>query len=110
MALVASQQNLLATKLKVRRIGKSERELLTYYSFVTLTTVGFGDITPIGHAVRSMTWLEAVSGQFYLAVVVAAVVSLLVNSRQAKHLQQFDYGKLANGIPPTSEIADDQKD
>ena len=51
--------------------------LLTYYSFVTLTTVGSGDINPVSPATRTLAWLEAVTGQFYLAVIVAGLVSVL---------------------------------
>jgi hypothetical protein len=51
---------------------------LTYYSFVTLTTVGYGDVTPISPTARTFAWIEAMSGQFYLAVVVAGLVSMIV--------------------------------
>ena len=51
--------------------------VLTYYSFVTLTTVGYGDISPVSPAARTLAWMEAVTGQFYLAVIVAGLVSLL---------------------------------
>jgi hypothetical protein len=52
--------------------------VLTYYSFVTLTTVGYGDVTPISPTTRTFAWIEAMSGQFYLAVVVAGLVSMIV--------------------------------
>ena len=52
--------------------------VLTYFSFVTLTTVGYGDINPVSPATRTLAWMEAVTGQFYLAVIVAGLVSLLV--------------------------------
>lgn len=52
--------------------------VLTYYSFVTLTTVGFGDVSPISPATRTLAWIEAISGQFYLAVIVAGIVSMMV--------------------------------
>jgi hypothetical protein len=51
--------------------------VLTYFSFVTLTTVGYGDISPVSPATRTLAWMEAVTGQFYLAVIVAGLVSLL---------------------------------
>jgi hypothetical protein len=50
---------------------------LTYFSFVTLTTVGYGDISPVSPAARTLAWVEAVTGQFYLAVIVAGLVSVL---------------------------------
>ena len=52
--------------------------VLTYYSFITLTTVGYGDISPVSPATRTFAWIEAVTGQFYLAVIVAGLVSMLV--------------------------------
>jgi len=51
--------------------------VLTYYSFVTLTTVGYGDISPVSPATRTLAWMEAITGQFYLAVIVAGLVSVL---------------------------------
>ena len=52
-------------------------QVLTYFSFVTLTTVGYGDISPVSPATRTLAWMEAITGQFYLAVIVAGLVSLL---------------------------------
>jgi len=49
-----------------------------YFSFVTLTTVGYGDITPVAHAARSLAILEALIGQLYPAIVLARLVSLHV--------------------------------
>jgi len=48
-----------------------------YYSFVTMTTLGYGDITPLGRISRTLTWMQAVTGQFYVAVVIAWLVSAL---------------------------------
>lgn len=47
---------------------------LTYFSFVTLAGLGYGDIVPVGAFVRTFAYLEAVIGQFYLAVMVATLV------------------------------------
>jgi hypothetical protein len=55
--------------------------LYTYYSFVTLTTVGYGDVTPVSPAARTCAWLEALTGQFYLAVLVAGLVGALLSKR-----------------------------
>lgn len=46
-----------------------------YFSYVTLTTVGFGDITPVSPAARMLAALEALSGTIYMAVLVARLVS-----------------------------------
>lgn len=51
---------------------------LLYYSFVTLTTLGYGDVTPATPPSRTLSWVEAVTGQFYVAIVVAGLVSVLV--------------------------------
>jgi hypothetical protein len=55
--------------------------VLTYYSFVTLTTVGYGDVSPISSVTRTLSWLEAMTGQFYLAVIVAGLVSILTSRK-----------------------------
>ena len=49
-----------------------------YFSFVTLTTLGFGDITPITPVARSLVVLEAVLGQLYLIINVSWLVGLYV--------------------------------
>lgn len=46
-----------------------------YFSLITLTTVGFGDITPAANIARAIAAAEALVGQLYLVSVVAAVVS-----------------------------------
>jgi hypothetical protein len=50
--------------------------LMTYFSFMTLTTLGYGDVLPISGSVRAAVILEAVLGHFYLAVLVARLVGL----------------------------------
>jgi hypothetical protein len=47
-----------------------------YYSFVTLTTVGYGDVTPVHPAARSLAMMEALTGQLYPAILLARLVSL----------------------------------
>jgi hypothetical protein len=49
--------------------------LFNYFSIVTLTTMGYGDVTPSRAPATSFAMLEAVFGQFYIAVVVAQLVS-----------------------------------
>ena len=51
-----------------------------YYSFVTLTTVGYGDITPVSSVARSLAILEALTGQLYPAILLARLVALEVGS------------------------------
>jgi len=52
---------------------------LIYFSFVTLTTLGYGDISPVASGARTLAWMEAVFGQLYLAVTIARMVSLQVS-------------------------------
>jgi hypothetical protein len=54
----------------------SRRFLFGYFSLVTLTSMGYGDITPVAPAAATLTWMEAIFGQFYLAVVVAQLVGM----------------------------------
>ena len=50
--------------------------LFNYFSLCTLTGTGYGDITPIWPGVASLTWMEAMFGQFYIAIVVAELIGL----------------------------------
>lgn len=47
-----------------------------YYSFVSLTTLGYGDITPVSPHARAFSSLEAVVGQLYIAVLIARLVGM----------------------------------
>ncbi len=47
-----------------------------YYSFITLTTTGFGDIAPLSNIARALSSIEAVVGQLYVAVLIARLVGL----------------------------------
>ena len=49
---------------------------MQYFSFATLTTLGFGDILPRSSAARTLATLEAMTGQIYLAVLIARLVGL----------------------------------
>jgi len=62
-----------------RGLGPGGREAeLIYYSFVTLTTLGYGDVVPATPAARTLAWMEAVAGQMYVAVTVAGLVGLWI--------------------------------
>lgn len=61
--------------------GRDPRLELNYYSFVTLTTVGYGDITPLIPAARSLAIAEALVGQLFPAVLIARLVSMEIASR-----------------------------
>lgn len=57
-------------------VPMSQDRSFIYFSFVTLTTVGFGDVTPVHSTARSLVVLEALTGQLYPAVLLARIVTL----------------------------------
>jgi len=74
------------------RVDDSRVHMFTYYSFITLTTVGYGDVSPLSTPARTCAWLEALTGQFYLAVLVAGLVGALL-------AKQLDAGEAEQGPP-----------
>ena len=62
---------------------EERRFVLFYYSFVTLTTLGYGDITPMSPIAASLAIVEAIFGQVYLAVMIARIVGI--------HVAQFGH-------------------
>ena len=57
---------------------------LLYYSYVTLSTLGYGEITPASRAAQSLSYLEAICGIMYVAVLVSALVGSYGNRRVAQ--------------------------
>jgi hypothetical protein len=55
-----------------------------YFSFVTLTTLGYGDITPAAAWIRSVAVVEALIGQIFLVVLVARLVGMHIAQRPAE--------------------------
>jgi hypothetical protein len=53
-----------------------------YFSFVTMTTLGYGDISPVSATARALAYMQAVFGQFYLAILVAGLVSAYISKRK----------------------------
>ena len=62
-------------------VGVGRYPGFVYYSFVTLTTLGFGDVTPVHEVARSLSIAEALIGQLYLAVLVASLVGMHLAGR-----------------------------
>ena len=70
---------------RLPEVPQSRSELatyLTYYSFVTLTTMGYGDITPLHPAARSAAILEALTGQLFPAILIARLVAMELSARE----------------------------
>jgi hypothetical protein len=59
-----------------------------YFSFVTLTTLGYGDILPVTFSARALAYFEAIVGQFYLAVLVAGLVGAYLSEKQSQAPKQ----------------------
>ena len=54
----------------------TEPSYFLYYSFVTMTTLGYGDITPLSPPAQSLSLLEAIGGQLYIAILIARLVGI----------------------------------
>ena len=54
-----------------------------YYSFVTLTTLGYGDISPVVPIARFLVYMEAIFGVFYMAILVASLVGIRTSEMQS---------------------------
>ncbi|MGI9290104.1 MAG: ion channel [Gammaproteobacteria bacterium] len=56
---------------------------MTYFSFVTLTTLGYGDIQPVGAIAKVLAYSEAIVGELFIAVLIGALVGNYISSREA---------------------------
>ena len=54
---------------------------LVYFSFVTLTTTGYGDFTPVNPVARALSNLESLVGQLYPVVLIARLVAMELQFR-----------------------------
>lgn len=64
------------------------KDIFIYFSFVTLATVGYGDVTPVAGIARMLAVIEAVAGQIYLVVSVSRLVGLHVAQRTSRNGDQ----------------------
>lgn len=77
-----SLQQVWPASIIVNGSGASQPFLLEegiYFSFITLATVGYGDMVPGNGVVRNLAIVEAIAGQFYLAVMIARLMSLYMS-------------------------------
>jgi hypothetical protein len=61
-----------------------------YFSFSTLTTAGFGDITPVSKVARTLAIMEAVTGNLYLAILISRLVGRYSSSAGANLLKSSE--------------------
>jgi voltage-gated potassium channel Kch len=81
--LIAQQHNPGSFRSTVALSSTSSDEWL-YFSYVTLTTLGYGEITPLSPVARSLAVGEALTGQLFLAVLVARLIGKEMASKQQK--------------------------
>ena len=66
-------------------IHESDQQILLhdflYFSFVTLTTLGYGDLLPLSATAKTLAFVEAIFGQFYIATLVAGLVAVHISGR-----------------------------
>jgi hypothetical protein len=84
MLLIWNHEGLHLLKPLEQMTPRELRGELMYYSLVTLSTVGYGDVLPASPMARSLASLEALIGQFYVAVVVATFVALFTTHSLAE--------------------------
>jgi hypothetical protein len=61
---------------------EAKSEAFRYFSLVTLTTLGYGDITAVHPVARSVVMMEALLGQLYPAILIARLVTLQMETRK----------------------------
>ena len=80
---IAQTQSFSNTKLEEHAENPHIRAAqFTYFSFVTLSTLGYGDITPKTRQAKALAAMEAIFGQLYLAVLIARLVGQQVSHRE----------------------------
>lgn len=62
--------------------GKAPMDTLLYFSFITLASLGYGDITPVAPLARTLAYFEVIGGQLYIAIMLAGLVGLFLNARR----------------------------
>ncbi len=62
--------------------------ILVYFSFVTISTLGYGDITPATTVAGTLAWLESVTGQLYIAILVGRLVGLHLAAQKREEKEQ----------------------
>jgi len=64
-----------------------------YFSLTTLSTIGFGDITPVALQARYAAVAEGITGQFYLAILVARLVGMHMSQSPSLGADQLSHGR-----------------
>lgn len=70
-------------------LAENTKMIFSYYSFVTLTTLGYGDISPLTDKAATLSVVEAIIGQLYLTVLIARLIGLHI-SQSTRHRGKED--------------------
>lgn len=73
------------------------------FSFVTLTTLGYGDISPLTPAARSLAILEATTGVLFVATTIAGIVGIYASQGNSNDQPASSY------VSPTGEVKDGER-
>jgi len=90
--------------------GTHDAPDFVYYSYITMTTVGYGDLSPAVGLPRTMAVIEALTGQIFLVVLVARLVSMYQPKTRGARLRNLEESTVADstgGVPVGSETSDD---
>jgi hypothetical protein len=82
--IVANGFSYLNQSINIDDVNILTSSIFTYFSFVTITTLGYGDMIPTHPITQILAAIEAVVGQFYVAIIVSWLVSRYVLHSQPK--------------------------
>ena len=85
---------------------------IAYYSFVTLTTLGYGDILPTNHIAEFFVYMEAIIGVFYMAIIVSSLISLrlaAIDSNAKEEMERAIDTAAVDAAVATADIDDEKK-
>lgn len=91
--------------------GTHDAPDFVYYSYITMTTVGYGDLTPAVGFPRTMAVIEALTGQIFLVVLVARLVSMYQPKTRGARLRNIEESALpgsAESGPAGSDTGTEQ--
>ena len=80
--IYAVLEEINAGSFSMPAVGIANIQQFAYFSYVTLTTLGYGEITPLSSSARSMAILESITGQLYIAVMIARLVGIQIAQSQ----------------------------
>lgn len=85
-------------------LADPERSLfaLTYYSMVTLASIGATDVVPTRSAARGLTMIEAICGQFYIAVLIADLIGKRVSAKSTESEREGSTEKSVSPVAVSS--------